>query len=96
MILNLNAKEPKLLILFIPAPTCQKEVRRDFFTESGCRSTKKLKLSSCTGSCGDQCCKPLKTKKRQVRMACSDGSKFVKEIEIIRKCGCTRKCGMGL
>lgn len=74
------------------APTCQKEIRRDFYYEKSCRSTKKLKLASCIGGCGDTCCKPQKTKKRSVKLACNDGSKYTKQIEIVRKCGCSRKC----
>ncbi|XP_054154675.1 protein slit-like [Oppia nitens] len=85
--------------------SCQKSVKRDYLydEESGCRSTKKLKLAHCTGTCssstgaggGDgNCCKPLKSKHRTVRMACSDGSKYTKDVEIVRKCGCSsgRKC----
>ncbi|CAG2114694.1 unnamed protein product [Medioppia subpectinata] len=74
------------------APTCQKEMKRDFYYSDTCRSTKKLKLSQCVGSCGDNCCKALKSKRRSVRMACTDGSKFTKEIEMVRKCGCSGKC----
>ncbi|KAI2811133.1 Slit 2 protein [Blomia tropicalis] len=74
------------------APTCQKEIKRDFYYEKTCRSTKKLKLAMCVGSCGDGCCKAQKTKKRSIKLACSDGSKYTKQIEVIRKCGCSRKC----
>ncbi len=71
---------------------CQKEIKRHFYYENRCRSTKKLKLAQCVGSCGGNCCKAIESKKRSVRLACSDGSKFTKEIEIVRNCGCSRKC----
>ncbi|XP_023241480.1 slit homolog 2 protein-like [Centruroides sculpturatus] len=58
------------------APTCQKELFREYYEENGCRSNKKLKMSHCIGSCGDQCCKPLRTKRRNVRMICDNGKKY--------------------
>ncbi|KPM08905.1 slit protein-like protein 3 [Sarcoptes scabiei] len=73
------------------APTCQKEIKRDFYFEKSCRSTKKLKMAYCVGSCGEVLCKAQKTKKRSIKLACNDGSKYTKQIEIIRKCGCTKR-----
>ena len=75
------------MFLFV-APTCQKEIKRDFYYENSCRSTKKLKMAICVGSCGEAQCKAQKTKKRSIKLACNDGSKYTKQIEIIRKCGC--------
>ncbi|KAI1287250.1 Slit -like protein 2 protein [Halotydeus destructor] len=74
------------------APTCQKKIYKDFYQEDGCRSVKELKLAECVGTCGDQCCRPIETKKRPVKMVCSDGSHYTKHIEIVRKCACDRKC----
>ncbi|XP_046914205.2 slit guidance ligand [Dermatophagoides farinae] len=73
------------------APTCQKEIKRDFYYENSCRSTKKLKMAICVGSCGEAQCRAQKTKKRSIKLACNDGSKYTKQIEIIRKCGCSAK-----
>ncbi|XP_067141725.1 protein slit-like isoform X1 [Centruroides vittatus] len=74
------------------APTCQKELFREYYEENGCRSNKKLKMSHCIGSCGDQCCKPLRTKRRNVRMICDNGKKYTTQVNIIRKCKCLQKC----
>lgn len=73
-------------------PTCQKEQYRDYYEENGCRSRKMIKTANCIGSCGDQCCRPRKTKKRKVRLLCDNGSSYTKDVEVIRKCGCSRKC----
>ncbi|RWS23730.1 protein slit-like protein [Leptotrombidium deliense] len=74
------------------APTCQKLVRREFIEENGCRSARKVKLAECNGSCGGNCCKPVKNKMRSVKMICSAGDEYMKDVEIVRKCGCSKKC----
>ncbi|KAF8787753.1 Protein slit like protein [Argiope bruennichi] len=56
------------------APTCQKEQYREFLEENGCRSTKMIKMANCVGSCGDQCCRPQRIKRRSVRMICHEHS----------------------
>ncbi|XP_076372429.1 protein slit-like isoform X3 [Tachypleus tridentatus] len=74
------------------APTCQKEQTRAFYVENGCRSKKKIKRVRCVGSCGNDCCRPRRVKKRRVRMTCPDHKMYRTEVEIIRKCKCSRKC----
>ncbi|XP_076316918.1 protein slit-like isoform X4 [Tachypleus tridentatus] len=74
------------------APTCQKEQTRAYYVENGCRSKKKMKRVRCVGSCGIDCCRPKRIKKRRVRMVCPDHKTYRTEVEIIRKCKCSRKC----
>jgi len=74
------------------APTCRKEQYRDYFMEHGCRSTKPVRNSVCSGNCGSDCCRPRRSKKRRLKLICNDGTRYTKEIEIVRKCGCSRKC----
>jgi protein slit len=88
-ILTLNLIMIKLLLI---APTCQKQTYRGYYQENGCRSLKKYKLAKCGGSCGDHCCKPLKSKKRSLKMICADRTSYHTNIEIIKKCGCAKKC----
>lgn len=49
-------------------------------------------MSRCEGGCGASCCRPRKTKRRKVRLVCGNGSQYTKDIEIVRKCACTKKC----
>jgi len=64
---------------------CKKEKFRDYYIEpNGCRSIKPYKMSNCTGS--DQC-GATKTKRRSVRFVCSDGRKYKKDVENVRRCG---------
>ncbi|GBM42199.1 Protein slit [Araneus ventricosus] len=74
------------------APTCQKEQYREFMEENGCRSTKMIKMANCVGSCGDQCCRPQRIKRRSVRMVCPNGTKYTTQVDVIRKCKCVQKC----
>ena len=74
------------------APTCRKEQYRDYYMEHGCRSTKPVRNSVCSGNCGTDCCRPRRSKKRRLKLICNDGTRYTKEIEIVRKCGCSRKC----
>ena len=78
--------------LIVAAPTCRKEQYRDYFMEHGCRSTKPVRNSVCSGNCGSDCCRPRRSKKRRLKLICNDGTRYTKEIEIVRKCGCSRKC----
>lgn len=81
-----------LNIINFSAPTCRKEQYRDYYMEHGCRSTKPVRNSVCSGNCGTDCCKPRRSKKRRLKLICNDGTRYTKEIEIVRKCGCSRKC----
>ncbi|XP_067134486.1 protein slit-like isoform X2 [Centruroides vittatus] len=74
------------------APTCQKEQYREYFEENGCRSNKMIKMAHCSGTCGDQCCKPQRIKRRSLRMVCPNGSRYATQVDVIRKCKCVQKC----
>ncbi|OXA44085.1 Protein slit [Folsomia candida] len=67
------------------APTCKKEQYKDYYTEHGCRSRRPLKIAACVGSCGDTCCTPKRSRRRRVRLICNDGTRYTKDVEIIRK-----------
>lgn len=74
------------------APTCKKEQVREYYSENGCRSRKPLKIAKCIGTCGSSCCHARKSKRRKVRLICSDGTRYTKDIDVVRKCACTKKC----
>lgn len=74
------------------APTCRKEQTREYYSENGCRSRKPVKMAKCEGTCGATCCRPRKSKRRKVRLICNDGTRYTKDVEIVRKCACTKKC----
>ncbi|CAG9106517.1 unnamed protein product [Plutella xylostella] len=75
---------------------CRKEATREYITEGACRSRRPVRAARCAGgkaACGSQqCCAPRNTKKRKVRLLCPDGTRYTKDIEIVRKCACRRKC----
>ncbi|XP_063707952.1 protein slit [Culicoides brevitarsis] len=71
---------------------CKKQQIKEFYTERDCRSRQILKYAKCVGGCGDRCCGSKLEKKRKVRMICNDKSKYVKNVNIIRKCHCTSNC----
>ncbi|KAK9745235.1 Leucine rich repeat [Popillia japonica] len=73
-------------------PTCRKEQVREYYSENTCRSRKPLKMAKCVGGCGTSCCHARKSKRRKVRLICSDGTRYTKDIDIVRKCSCTKKC----
>ncbi|GFG30556.1 hypothetical protein Cfor_10839, partial [Coptotermes formosanus] len=73
-------------------PSCRKEQTREYYAENGCRSRKPVKLARCEGSCGSSCCRARKTKRRKVRLICNDGTRYTKDVDIVRKCACTKKC----
>ncbi|XP_060527309.1 protein slit isoform X2 [Cylas formicarius] len=75
-------------------PTCRKEQVREYYSENGCRSRKPLKMSKCVGACGASsgCCHARKSKRRKVRLICSDGTRYTKDVDVVRRCACTRKC----
>lgn len=74
------------------ASTCRKEQVREYYTENDCRSRQPLKYAKCVGGCGNQCCAAKVVRRRKVRMVCSNNAKYVKNLDIVRKCGCTKKC----
>lgn len=75
---------------------CHKEATREFISENACRSRRQVRAAKCSSArnaCGGvHCCQAKKTKKRKIRMLCSNGSRYTKDIEIVRKCACTHKC----
>ncbi|CAK1554457.1 unnamed protein product [Leptosia nina] len=91
-----------------PQTACRKEATREFVTEGSCRSRRAVRGARCVGpptrsvsssgtplpgACGRaQCCAPRKTKKRKIRLVCADGTRYTKDIEIVRKCACGKKC----
>ncbi|XP_055904656.1 protein slit isoform X2 [Eupeodes corollae] len=76
----------------VTASTCRKEQVREYYTENDCRSRQPLKYAKCVGGCGNQCCAAKVVRRRKVRMVCSNNLKYVKNLDIVRKCGCTKKC----
>ncbi|XP_061503108.1 protein slit isoform X1 [Anopheles gambiae] len=74
------------------ASTCRKEQVREYYTENDCRSRQPLKYAKCVGGCGNQCCAAKVVRRRKVRMVCSNNTKYVKQLDIVRKCHCTKKC----
>ncbi|XP_028156875.1 protein slit [Ostrinia furnacalis] len=75
---------------------CRKEATREFISEGKCRSRRAVRGARCAsakGACARaHCCAPRKTKKRKIRLVCADGTRYTKEIEIVRKCACGKKC----
>ncbi|KAL4711335.1 hypothetical protein ACJJTC_019176 [Scirpophaga incertulas] len=75
---------------------CRKEANREVVTEGACRSRRAVRGARCVaakGACARAaCCAPRRTKKRKVRLVCPDGTRYTKEIEIVRKCACGKKC----
>lgn len=80
------------MILFAATSTCRKEQVREYYTENNCRSRQPLKYAKCVGGCGNQCCSASITRRRKVRMVCSNNAKYVKTLNIVRKCSCSKKC----
>ncbi|KAF9788977.1 hypothetical protein SFRURICE_016837 [Spodoptera frugiperda] len=76
----------------------QMEATREIITEGSCRSRRAVRGARCVSrdaraTCGKgHCCAPRKTKKRKIRLVCSDGTRYTKDIEIVRKCACGKKC----
>merc|ERR1719239_1782295 len=71
------------------APSCRKKKVKQFLKENGCRSRKLVREAACQGEChGSSCCKARKTKKKKIGMICEDGTRYVKTVEVARKCVC--------
>uniref|UniRef100_A0A8W7PTQ5 Protein slit n=1 Tax=Anopheles coluzzii TaxID=1518534 RepID=A0A8W7PTQ5_ANOCL len=66
------------------ASTCRKEQVREYYTENDCRSRQPLKYAKCVGGCGNQCCAAKVVRRRKVRMVCSNNTKYVKQLDIVR------------
>ncbi|XP_077290242.1 slit guidance ligand [Arctopsyche grandis] len=74
---------------------CRKEATREFYSEGSCKSRRPLRTARCKPStaCGAHaCCTPRNTKRRKVRLVCSDGTRYTKDVDVVRKCACSRKC----
>lgn len=74
------------------APTCRKQQVKEYYTENDCRSRQPVKYAKCVGGCGNQCCGAKVTRRRKVRMECKNKTKYIKNLDIVRKCHCTKKC----
>ncbi|XP_013386131.1 slit homolog 2 protein isoform X2 [Lingula anatina] len=74
------------------APSCNAEAFYDHYTdpETDCKSRSKVKHKRCTGNCGSYCCQPRKIKTRKIRVFCADGRNYVRDMHVVRKCGCKR------
>ena len=81
------------MFCFFPAPSCKGTVFKDIYVDpkTSCRTRRQLKYRRCEGGCGTNCCHPTKIKNRKVKLYCADGSKYIYDLPIIRKCGC-KKC----
>ncbi|KAI5634638.1 EGF-like domain-containing protein [Phthorimaea operculella] len=88
-----------------PTPSangCRKEATREFITEGTCRSRRavrgtavrhgRLRSGRRHVSVAARRAEGLKTKKRKIRLVCADGTRYTKDIEIVRKCACGKKC----
>nr|XP_053644122.1 slit homolog 3 protein-like [Cherax quadricarinatus] len=73
-------------------PTCRRDRQRAFVFDYGCRSRYRIKQFTCDGKCGKDCCQPKRYHKKRVAMICNDGTKYTKDVDIIRKCRCSRDC----
>merc|ERR1740137_191160 len=72
-------------------PTCRKKKSRRYLEENGCRSKRLLSQKLCKGSCHDgTCCKPKKVKKKKIGMICQDGTRYVKSVDLVKKCTCAK------
>ncbi|KAL8211796.1 UNVERIFIED_CONTAM: Slit 3 protein [Gekko kuhli] len=72
---------------------CQGEIIRELIRKQqnsvSCVSTVKVQHMECHGSCGsDQCCVPIRSKRRKYVFQCVDGSSFTEELERHVECGC--------
>ncbi|CAG4957394.1 unnamed protein product [Parnassius apollo] len=96
-----NKQTPSELAPAQPSPAnggCRKEATRETIAEGTCRSRRPVRGARCAARpdgrvCGKGlCCTPKRTKKRKIRLVCEDGTRYTKEIEIVRKCACGKKC----
>ncbi|XP_069510402.1 slit homolog 3 protein [Ambystoma mexicanum] len=74
---------------------CQGEVIREVIRKqqgyTSCTTTSKVQRLECRGSCGsDQCCTPVRSKRRKYVFQCLDGSSFTEELERFVECGCSQ------
>ncbi|XP_047472308.1 protein slit-like isoform X1 [Penaeus chinensis] len=74
------------------APSCSKEAEKAYVYDYGCRSRRPIRQFTCKGSCGTDCCEPRRYRQKRVAMICNDGTKYMKEVDIVRKCRCSRGC----
>lgn len=74
------------------APTCRKKKTKRYYYENGCRSRKLISMKGCQGAChGGHCCKPKKLKKKRVKLICQDGTRYIKTIDMVKKCSCRKE-----
>jgi len=76
------------------APTCKKNTYKEYVRENACRSRRPVRQATCGGTCNNACCRPQRWRVRKVRMLCQDGTRYVKQLKLVKRCRCSRrKCG---
>ncbi|XP_037088606.1 LOW QUALITY PROTEIN: protein slit-like [Pollicipes pollicipes] len=76
------------------APTCRKNTYKEYVRENACRSRRPVRNATCGGSCSNACCRPQRWRTRKVRMLCQDGTRYIKQLQVVKRCRCSRKkCG---
>uniref|UniRef100_A0A0P4WAZ2 Protein slit n=1 Tax=Scylla olivacea TaxID=85551 RepID=A0A0P4WAZ2_SCYOL len=73
-------------------PTCSREREKAYVYDYGCRSRRPIRQYTCNGTCGKDCCQPKRYHMKRVAMICNDGTKYMKDVDIVRKCWCSRDC----
>ncbi|XP_043224845.1 protein slit-like [Amphibalanus amphitrite] len=73
------------------APTCRKNTYKEYVRENSCRSRRPVRNATCGGSCSNACCRPQRWRTRKVRMLCQDGTRYIKQLQIVKRCRCSRK-----
>jgi slit 2 len=49
-------------------------------------------VGAAPGAAPGGCCRVRKSKRRRVRLVCNDGTRYVRDLDAVRKCGCSKKC----
>ncbi|KAG7473977.1 hypothetical protein MATL_G00101660 [Megalops atlanticus] len=89
---------------------CNVQKNSTHLISNGCRSTVPVEITSCQGTCGTSsmysakedalihscsCCQEMSTSRKEVEMACPDGTKFKHSYIYIETCVChITECGM--
>ncbi|XP_064631444.1 slit homolog 2 protein-like isoform X2 [Lineus longissimus] len=71
-------------------PNCKAMEYKEIYIDpkTGCKSRSKIRHRRCHGTCGNSCCKAKKIKTRRVRVFCDNGTNYIRQMPVIRKCGC--------
>lgn len=71
---------------------CLKKRYREIHVEESCKSRRPVKNAVCRGTCGNQCCQPVKVKRRKIKIECQDDTWRTITLNIVRKCDCKEQC----